>query len=525
MTFPSMEEGRRAVLVWTVARGESWKVLKARKDIWVAVCRDAACPFRVRLSVIKGETKVTVLTMHNCPTSIHKNFRLARSRRLRALNHSAAVVDNRGLPPQQIQSAERLQNGNQVSYEQACRTEEVTSRPADQPRLSLSDLRSSATVTDPEYHLAAPSLITFRHPGYQLEHDRLFRLACFDTASGLHYGTAHTVCAIIANNAFDGYLTATRDGPRLELEYDDLLTAREYWFHVSQPPLTRQAETHNTSYYRYPIVASFADWRFPHEYFSGWPGDQCSRHYLENWGPAHSPPSMLTPTSRGVPTSASQVSRCVRSQGPICPISAAVDYLELAHIIPASEDLWFSRNYMTRYSSRPDSYGLKDTDNLVALRPDIHKAYNDHRFAIVPKCGSSFVHFFQINPFMAQEFHNRKTHSLEGVPIPYLLSRFALAVIPMVSDFLNQGDPRKVVRLQLESGTYIEETLPGGKCIEAAQRLRSPKGQVQVPRSGLESPNRRISRMGAMVGTTCRLTSGARGLGWTIVLLLLDNCW
>lgn len=371
----------------------------------------------------------------------------------------------------------------------------ATSIPSHPERLSSSDLRSPVVLQDPEPYFPSPAVIRFRHPGYQ-RHDLLLTLPCFDTATGLHYGTAHTACAIIANNAFNGYLTASRDGSRLELEHDDLLTGRDYWFHVPQPATATTLPSNSQEveegiagrmsapplYYQYPIVPSFGDWEFPHYFFDRWPGESFPRYHLQKWGPAVAQrPDASTQLYRAIPTSASQVSAIARSQGPACRISSSTDYLESAHVIPAAEESWFSRNEMCCYRQTLDSFGLKNHENLIALRPGLHKAFDGHRFAIVPKCGSLTVHFLHVVPQMAQQYHNQKTHPLDWVPIPLLLLRFALAVLPTLYGFLNQGFARRVVRYDTETDSYVEETMSKEKCAEAAQRLRSPKGRSASP--------------------------------------------
>lgn len=68
----------------------------------------------------------------------------------------------------------------------------------------------------------------------------LLRLHAWDgAAGGIHYGLAHTACAIIANNRFDGYLSIARDGSSsIETEWDACLPtdSHGYYFHVPPPP-------------------------------------------------------------------------------------------------------------------------------------------------------------------------------------------------------------------------------------------------------------------------------------------------
>jgi hypothetical protein len=83
--------------------------------------------------------------------------------------------------------------------------------------------------------------VIVRHPGYPPQDDRLFSLYAWDSASnqgGLHYGLAHNVCAIIADNRLDGYLSTTHEGGmghRITMNPDEVLPAGDYWFFVPPP--------------------------------------------------------------------------------------------------------------------------------------------------------------------------------------------------------------------------------------------------------------------------------------------------
>jgi hypothetical protein len=84
--------------------------------------------------------------------------------------------------------------------------------------------------------LATPPItlrINFRHPAYEPGDDLLFTLYAWDHAEGgLHYGLAHTACAIVAGNRHDGYLSATRNGLPLAAGDDSVLRLGDYYFHV-----------------------------------------------------------------------------------------------------------------------------------------------------------------------------------------------------------------------------------------------------------------------------------------------------
>ena len=70
------------------------------------------------------------------------------------------------------------------------------------------------------------------HPGYDDEVVPLLSFSGYDSKEGgLWYHFAHTACAIITNNQFDGWLSTSRDqqSPRYSGE---LLAPGDYWWHL-----------------------------------------------------------------------------------------------------------------------------------------------------------------------------------------------------------------------------------------------------------------------------------------------------
>lgn len=93
--------------------------------------------------------------------------------------------------------------------------------------------------------------ILFRHPDYPDNDNIIFSLPPID-AGGIHHGTALTICLIFACNT-PGYLTPSRDSPTRNRPFDEILTARSYYFY----PHTKSESA------PYPVCASFQDWHFP----------------------------------------------------------------------------------------------------------------------------------------------------------------------------------------------------------------------------------------------------------------------
>jgi hypothetical protein len=86
-----------------------------------------------------------------------------------------------------------------------------------------------------EYCGRADSTVTIKHPGYpdELDQNILLRLWGFDrNGGGLHHGTALAACGIVAGNSWSGYFTETRDGQKLVLGDDDVLTQKEYYYYT-----------------------------------------------------------------------------------------------------------------------------------------------------------------------------------------------------------------------------------------------------------------------------------------------------
>ncbi|KKY33117.1 hypothetical protein UCDDA912_g06941 [Diaporthe ampelina] len=106
---------------------------------------------------------------------------------------------------------------------------------------------SFATIqpgTDYEIPTSQESLpetfVTFCHPGYEAPFNKLFFLPRVEKTPngswGVHYLTALTACQIVANNAFDGYISDQADGAPLTTNPDSVLLRSRYFFIVPDRP-------------------------------------------------------------------------------------------------------------------------------------------------------------------------------------------------------------------------------------------------------------------------------------------------
>ncbi|KAI0471422.1 hypothetical protein F4859DRAFT_485618 [Xylaria cf. heliscus] len=254
--------------------------------------------------------------------------------------------------------------------------------------------------------------IKFHHPGYSPPHDILFILPRLDrsptSVQGVHYGTALTACQIIAGNAFDGHLATDRGGHgRVDsrLGFDHLLTKSDYWFFVPSTPSNPNP---------YPIVPSFQDWAFPHQRRLRWPQPRSvNSGIIEH--------------------------RCI--------VTRTAGFITEAHLIPASEKKWFEINAMSQYGSHGD---IDQRHNKIALRHDLHFAFDTHLFAIVPKNNNYVVHQFHATETSTIEFalahHNYKVVRQPRDVVPeFLFARFARAVLMLVKPFIAQAPINRYV--------------------------------------------------------------------------------
>ncbi|KXH64532.1 hypothetical protein CSAL01_11287 [Colletotrichum salicis] len=308
----------------------------------------------------------------------------------------------------------------------------------------------------PPIHNNNDQIAYFFHPAYAQPHDLLFTLPCLDSPAksddgdesdasgshhhhpkGLHHHTALLACQIIANNAFNsGQLYFNRQGTLAVLDQvplQGLLSPGEYFFVVDSDPM-----------YRYPIVPSFRDWRFPHgDIPAAWPSPK---------------PAPSTDTARR------------------CALTNHGYGLIKAHIIPREESEWFMQNGMSRYGV--NKRDVNDSQNLIRLRADIHLSFDNRLFSIVPKDrfisigpGTSpsvadaspvadlayVIHVFGPH---AGEFsglyHNRPLQYLDNTSREFIFSRFAWTFLMLTKPFLLAGMQRSVVRCQSNQGTSVE---------------------------------------------------------------------
>jgi hypothetical protein len=213
-------------------------------------------------------------------------------------------------------------------------------------------------------------------------------------------------------------------------------------------------------------------------------------------------------------------------------LSNYADSLEMAHLLPAGEDDWWLSNQMQRYSPTQlfSSNPIDGPANLLTLRADLHRVFDERHFCLVPKVGETsesdgrqagtgrdgaantaernppqlVPHVFNSTPSgqLPNLWHNRAVHPIPAtVAVECLFARFAWTVLsPHVFDtFLpSTSVPRRLLLWSREKGEWETEEAGPEMCrtIWKNARSRSPQKR-KIPRSadtaeerlGEESPS------------------------------------
>ncbi len=109
---------------------------------------------------------------------------------------------------------------------------------------------------------------------------------------------------------------------------------------------------------------------------------------------------------------------------------------------------------MDRYNISRSLVGadlVNDTANALALRSDIHSAFDAGKFVITLKQDQWVSHFLTPTANLGPEYHNMIVEIPPSVHPAFLLSRLAWAIFPGIQNFLVRGEKR-LVTLRQEIG-------------------------------------------------------------------------
>ncbi|KAL9099501.1 MAG: hypothetical protein Q9163_005006 [Psora crenata] len=322
-------------------------------------------------------------------------------------------------------------------------------------------------------------------------------MTCLDsTAGGLHHATARTACGVIAGNRWDAYLSDTPQGQPINVGDDELLVRGEYYFIVpgqpSQLPTSSTKEASSSSVsipdpYLYPIVPNFQQWSFPHG------------RLPEIWQEVEiSKPGPVRSGAGGV-----------FARDLSCRMTDYTESCDDAHLCPKTEEDWFVRNAMDLYTldvNKVGSKGINNLNNLLMLRSDVHRTYDNKRFVFVPKRDNnqpaSFVtHVLNPSQELFDLYHNCKLHEIKSAH-EYLFARFAWAIFPMLSGFLERGKGRFLLTAKDQDARWfsIERTKKFGQppSPSSTPKIRkAPRASTTAPEDDLDNgdpPSKRINK-------------------------------
>jgi len=312
------------------------------------------------------------------------------------------------------------------------------------------------------------------HPEYTDHGAVLLSLPATDgdsQAPGVHRDTIHTACAIIANNRFDGYISASRDPHTTHEDLDriHILPAGTYYFHLPRP-LEASALT------PYAVVPSFRTWRYPHdEDIPGW--------------------ADLRIEDEGIFGSAEAV--LARDQA--CRMTDSKEGTQAAHIVPKAERQWFALNSMPSYCVLDPTAGASIIDrssNGILLRSDIHKLLDTYRLFFVPKLSdgetemSLVAHVTAISAELLESYQNVRLQELRGISKEYLLARLAYGVLRQLRTFLQSGRDRWLV-VQENDGSINMSQYAASACAQFAEDQGDGRSSRSPTKSPSKSPKRR----------------------------------
>ncbi|SLM33288.1 HNH nuclease [Lasallia pustulata] len=330
--------------------------------------------------------------------------------------------------------------------------------PPSESRIQLRPEAASpvADAAPQPYSIHPRNRVCLLHPHYRAPTNVLLDLLAPDGVDGgLEYGFAHTACAVIAGNRWDGFFTQEVDGTRLQFANGDIMPKGEYYFQIEG----------STPEDPYPIISIFQEWPFPH------------RDLPRLWADSIQPPSQTSGSS----FAPSNFSNAIITQNKTCRMSGFEDGTEAAHLCPRSELEWSLHNRMFSYITNPtlpSDRSLDDTANALLLRQDLHTQFDANKFVFVPKKGgdtagseSVVTHFLAPIRELGMLHHNVRLKPIPNVGPEFLFARFALAIFKLSERFLTAGVDRNLLGMD---GVSKMVTANDCKKLIARTRNRSP---------------------------------------------------
>lgn len=271
----------------------------------------------------------------------------------------------------------------------------------------------SLMLTNIAFGSSLPSThkVRLRHPGYPSTRDTLFSFKAYDHQDGgIKRFAAITACALVAGNAWRGYMSRDRTGPPV---LDEILVGESFFFHHHVHGVSDSPDSCFGIIQPYPVYPDFLSWPFPHNHLPPW---------WPTLGPAPAPAVKL-----------SDISMAIKARDQSCRVTGFTEAGETAHLIAVKLQEWFMDQGMYNYSD--DDESIDSTGNQLLLRVDVHRAYDQCKWVIFPSADRYVYHALDSYE-LASLYHQRELRPIYGVRPEYILAAFARAIFPKLRRFL-----------------------------------------------------------------------------------------
>ncbi|TFK81297.1 hypothetical protein K466DRAFT_667203 [Polyporus arcularius HHB13444] len=124
----------------------------------------------------------------------------------------------------------------------------------------------------------------------------------------------------------------------------------------------------------------------------------------------------------------------VKADDEMCMVSAFMQSLDNAYVLPKEESPWSNMQKMNLYSHNRYAH-INDTANGMTLRSDIHRCFDAHGFVFHP-CGPTNHIVYIVDDGLdnyAHYLHCRLVDMLNRVSDKFLYARFAYTMIIVFS--------------------------------------------------------------------------------------------
>lgn len=166
---------------------------------------------------------------------------------------------------------------------------------------------------------------------------------------------------------------------------------------------------------------------------------------------------------------------------------------EAAHLLPKSEELWFTNNSMLQYSAWEEKGTTDDPRNTLFLRSDVHTLFDAKRFVIAPKQGKWTTYVLQgaAQDELARNFHSIQMQPLTYIAVELLFARFVYAIHSVSGFTLGGGKCTLLVattdqgrkRIEITGRQYKSQLAPRSR---TGSRTSSPRKRSHADMAATE---------------------------------------